>query len=155
MKSPSTFRKKVRPKVAGHSLSYGWRRAHCEPRHLGSLNRKASLEDVLQPTGTGDLSGSNSSVTLGAQVTFAYDDASRLTGLTQSSPGGISLVQTRGYDNANELTNIQVSNPLTSMSYLANYTYGYDAGGQLTSYQDNNNSVLTYSYDVNGELTGA
>ncbi len=101
------------------------------------------------------LSTGGSNPTLEAQVTFAYDNASRLTGLTQSSPGGISLVQTRGYDNANELTNIQVPNPLTSMTYLANYTYGYDAGGQLTSYQDNNNSVLTYSCDVNGELTGA
>jgi len=41
------------------------------------------------------------------------------------------------------------------MTYLANYTYGYDAGGELTSYQDNNGNSLTYSYDANGELTGA
>src|SRR5579875_3710623 len=101
------------------------------------------------------LSTGGSNPTLEAQVTFAYDNASRLTGLTQSSPGGISLNASLSYDNADELTNIQVPNPLTSMTYLANYTYGYDAGGQLTSYQDNNNSVLTYSYDANGELTGA
>jgi RHS repeat-associated protein len=34
-------------------------------------------------------------------------------------------------------------------------TYVYNAAGELTSYQDNNNSSLTYSYDANGELTGA
>jgi RHS repeat-associated protein len=37
---------------------------------------------------------------------------------------------------------------------LACYTYGYDAAGQLTSYQDSSSS-LTYGYDNSGELTSA
>ncbi len=37
---------------------------------------------------------------------------------------------------------------------LANYTYGYDAASQLTSYQDANSS-LTYGYDKTGQLTSA
>ncbi len=96
--------------------------------------------------------GANLSQTLDAQVTFGYDPASRLIGITRSV--GDTIVTTLTYDNADRLTNMATADTLKHLS-LADYTYGYDKASQLTSYQDNNNSSLTYSYDNNGELTGA
>jgi YD repeat-containing protein len=91
-----------------------------------------------------------------ASVAMAYDAASRLTSLTRTAPSvsGDTITTTLTYDNANRLTNLATADTTKSIT-LANYTYGYDKASQLTSYQDNNNSSLTYSYDNNGELTGA
>jgi RHS repeat-associated protein len=140
------------PAVPTVTLSYGY----------DAFGDRTSLTDSLggeiSYSYDGDLRltslGLSVSGTLDAQVTFGYDAASRLTGVTRSSPGGSSISASLSYDNANELTNITYS--LANMSVtLARYSYGYNAGGELTSYQDNNSSSLTYGYDANGELTSA
>ncbi len=92
--------------------------------------------------------------TLDAQVTFGYDAGKRLTGTTDTSPGGNTLTTSLGYDAASELTNVTSVDTTTSVT-LASYTYGYNAGGELTSVQDNQGDSLTYGYDSVGELTSA
>ena len=42
---------------------------------------------------------------------------------------------------------------MTSSVTLANYTYGYNANGDLTSYEDNSGNSLTYGYDDADQLT--
>jgi RHS repeat-associated protein len=102
------------------------------------------------------LSGMGLSVnsTQAAQLTFGYDQASRLTSLTRTGASGSdTLTSSFSYDNADRLTNITHTDTTKSKT-LANYTYGYDTANQLTSYQDANSS-LTYGYDANGQLTSA
>jgi RHS repeat-associated protein len=100
------------------------------------------------------LSTGGISMTLDAQLTFGYDQANRLTGITRTGMAGSDSIQSSfGYDAANRLTNITHTDTTRSVT-LANYTYGYDAASQLTSYQDANSS-LTYGYDNTGQLTSA
>ncbi|HEY7156597.1 MAG TPA: RHS repeat-associated core domain-containing protein, partial [Gemmataceae bacterium] len=91
--------------------------------------------------------------TMAANLTFGYDVGSELTGITRTTPGGDTITSNFTYDGANRLTNITHSDATTGMT-LASYTYGYNIGNQLTSYQDANSS-LTYGYDPDGELTSA
>ena len=96
----------------------------------------------------------STSMTRDAQVTFGYNQASRLTGITRTGASGSDTIASSfSYDNADRLTNITHTDRSKSTT-LANYTYGYDAASQLTSYQDANSS-LTYGYDNSGELTSA
>jgi RHS repeat-associated protein len=140
------------PGVPTVTLSYGY----------DAFGDRTSLTDSLggqiSYSYDGDLRltslGLSVSGTLDAQVTFGYDAASRLTGVTRSSPGGSSISASLSYDNANELTNITYSLANMTMT-LARYSYGYNAADELTSYQDNNSSSLTYGYDADGELTSA
>jgi RHS repeat-associated protein len=140
------------PAVPTVTLSYGY----------DAFGDRTSLTDSLggqiSYSYDGDLRlsslGLSVSGTLDAQVTFGYDAASRLTGVTRSSPVGYNISASLSYDNANELTSITYSLANMTMT-LARYSYGYNAGGELTSYQDNNSSSLTYGYDANGELTSA
>jgi RHS repeat-associated protein len=98
--------------------------------------------------------GLTQNMTAEATITFSYDAASRLTGITRKAQLGSHTIATSfSYDNADRLTNITHTDTTAGVT-LASYTYGYDTAGELTSYQDNNSS-LTYSYDANGELTGA
>ncbi len=90
---------------------------------------------------------SNHSLVNDASVVFSYNGGSLLTGVTEGQ-----ITSSRSYDKANELTNITDT---TGSTTLANYTYGYNSASQMTSYQDNNSSSLTYGYDANGELTSA
>ena len=95
------------------------------------------------------------SSTMDAKVTMAYDAANRLTGMTLTGVSGTDKITSAlSYDNANRLTNI-TDTDTTSSTTLANYTYGYDQGSELTSYTDNSSSSLTYGYDADGELTSA
>jgi RHS repeat-associated protein len=95
---------------------------------------------------------SNHTLVLDAQISFSYNGGSLLTGLSMWTPSGTTITSSLSYDKDNELTNIT---DRVGSTTLANYTYGYNAGRQLTSYQDNNSSSLTYGYDANGELTSA
>ncbi len=95
---------------------------------------------------------SGRSNTLDAQVTLGYDGVGNLTGITRSV--GDTIVTTLSYDNADRLTNMLTKDTSKNLT-LANYTYGYNTGSQLNSYQDNNNTSLSYTYVNNGELTGA
>jgi RHS repeat-associated protein len=81
-----------------------------------------------------------------SQINYAWDDANRLTGVTQGSTSvGIA------YDNANRRTSLMLPNGVTvgysvdndsritgltysaGSSQLGNLTYGYDADGRVTS----------------------
>jgi RHS repeat-associated protein len=68
--------------------------------------------------------------------------------------GSDTLASSYSYDNASELTDINYQDTTKSVT-LANYTYSYNSGGELTGYQDNSGNSLTYGYDANGELTSA
>src|SRR5579884_661390 len=93
--------------------------------------------------------------TVEAQVTMGYDAANRLTGMTLTGVSGTDkMTSALSYDNANRLRNI-TDTDTTKATTLANYTYGYDQGNQLTSYTDNSSSSLTYGYDADRQLTSA
>jgi YD repeat-containing protein len=79
--------------------------------------------------------GLSLSSTLDAQMTFAYDAASRLTGMTRTAPSvsGDTIATSYSYDSANRLLNITHTDTTKSVT-LASYTYGYDTASQLTSY---------------------
>jgi RHS repeat-associated protein len=101
-----------------------------------------------------DLTSINMTVsgTQGPQVTMAYDAGMRMTGQTRfvtSSSGKIT--QALSYDNADRLTTIAYSS--SQAGALATFTYGFDAGNQITSY-NGPDGALTYTYDQSGEVTG-
>lgn len=93
----------------------------------------------------------------GPIVALSYDGTERLQTITRSvGPQTVTydtITSTYTYDTANRLTNL-VHTDTTKLITLANYTYGYNAASQVTSYQDANSS-LTYGYDNTGQLTSA
>ncbi len=81
-----------------------------------------------------------------AQVVYTYDNANRLTQITQGS----SIVQF-GYDTANRRTSLTLPNGIL-------VEYGYDAASRVTSitYKQNGTTLLgdlTYEYDKAGNRT--
>ena len=78
-------------------------------------------------------------------VNYTYDNANRLTQITQ----GTATV-TIGYDNANRRTSLTLPNGVV-------VAYGYDAASRVTSitYTQGMTSIgnLTYTYDANGRRT--
>jgi YD repeat-containing protein len=77
------------------------------------------------------------------QVVYGYDDANRLTTITQGSS-----VVTLGYDAANRRTSLTLPNGVV-------VEYGYDAASRLTAltYKQGINvlGTLTYAYDAAGQ----
>jgi RHS repeat-associated protein len=111
-----------------------------------------TLTQEVTPQGTVDYvydaAGRRSSMTPsgGTQVTYGYDNADRLTSITQGS-STVSFA----YDVASRRTTLTLANGIT-------VTYGYDNGNQLTSieYRDASNTLLgdlTYGYDLAGRRT--
>jgi YD repeat-containing protein len=107
----------------------------------------------------------NLGFTIAAKTTYAYDDADRLTTMTDAAtPGNVT---TYGYDTESNLTSIQdANNHTTSFTYDAfgrvtkttfpsGYieTYGYDANNNLTGKTDRKNQQITYTYDQLNRLT--
>jgi RHS repeat-associated protein len=103
------------------------------------------------PTGTVgyqyDTAGRRAQLTVTGQtnpVTYAYDAADRLTGITQGSSG-----VTLGYDNAGRRTTLTLPNGVQ-------VAYGFDNANQLTSltYTVGSTTVgtLTYAYDGRGRI---
>ena len=93
-------------------------------------------------------------------VTYAYDNAGRLTGLTRYS----NLAETTmvaataySYDHANRMTGIVDSN--STGTTLVSYGYTYDAADRVsqetrTWASGESSDTLTYSYTNNNQLTG-
>jgi RHS repeat-associated protein len=141
------------PGVPTVTLSYGYD-VYGNPTSLtdslgGSISYTYNADNQMTSLGL------SLSSTLDAQVTFAYDAASRLTGMTRTAPSvsGDTITTSYSYDNADRLLNITHTDTTQSVT-LASYTYGYDKASQLTSYQDANSS-LTYGYDKTGQLLSA
>jgi RHS repeat-associated protein len=86
--------------------------------------------------------GAGAFVRRGVTVTYAYDIADRLTGITQSSsPAGSVLASyAYGYDPGNRLTQETVNG--------VTVTYGYDAADELTQ-----SGAASYGYDGAGNRT--
>ena len=80
------------------------------------------------------------------QVVYGWDNANRLTGITQGSTS-VSI----GYDNANHRTSVTLPN-----SIVAAYTYDGDSRAKATTWTLGNNAVgdLEYSYDADGRVIG-
>jgi RHS repeat-associated protein len=82
-------------------------------------------------------------VTGQSQITYAYDNADRLTSLTQ----GTSVVSF-GYDEVNRRTSLTLPNGIVT-------EYGYNAASQLTAltYTLSGSTIgsLTYGYDATGQ----
>ena len=78
-------------------------------------------------------------------VTYTYDDANRLTQISQGS-----AIVALGYDAANRRTSLTLPNGIV-------VTYGYDAASHLTSlsYASGGTSLgnLVYTYDAAGRRT--
>jgi YD repeat-containing protein len=93
-------------------------------------------------------------------VTYAYDNAGRLTGLTRYS----NLAETTevaataySYDHADRMTGIVDSN--STGTTLVTYGYTYDAGDRVsqetrTWASGASSDTLTYTYTNNNQLTG-
>ncbi len=89
--------------------------------------------------------------TSGPQVVFSYDLGNRLTTLAHTTGSG-TINSVYAYDNANRLTTL--THKVSGGSSLATYTYGYDAGNRTTS-ESNAEGAVTYTYDNTNQLTGA
>ena len=134
----------------------------------GQLLNEQSTKNSSTVAYTYDDGGNRLSVSLDGQVfvTYAYDDASRLTTITRGSN-----VFGFGYDNANRRTSMTYPNGVnTSYAYdtldrltnlsavkapttVTNFTYAYDATGNRTSKQQLD-FTEAYSYDKLYRLTG-
>ncbi|MCW5625047.1 MAG: hypothetical protein KIT73_10055 [Burkholderiales bacterium] len=106
------------------------------------------------------------------QVSYAFDDANRITGITQGSnsvgftydnanrrtvaniPNGVSIEY--GYDDANQLTSLTYKR---AGSTLGTLTYGYDTAGRRTAiggtYARTNLplALASATYNANNQLT--
>jgi RHS repeat-associated protein len=106
---------------------------------------------TINYTYRGDGRRDTMSVTGEPVVTYAYDDAGRLTGIIRNV-GGTSRTYNLGYDNAGRRTSLQI--PLANGTDYVASSYGYDNANRPTnlllqgaaSIIDN----LSYSYDPNG-----
>ena len=93
-------------------------------------------------------------------VTYAYDNAGRLTGMTRYSnlPETTKVAATAySYDHADRMTGIVDSN--STGATLVTYGYTYDAADRIsqevrTWNSGTNADTLTYSYTNNNQLTG-
>jgi YD repeat-containing protein len=87
-----------------------------------------------------------------SQITYGFDNANRLTSISQGSAVGFS------YDSANRRSCLTLPNGVVA-------TYGYDSDSRITSLTYGTNGTcssspppsnlgnLTYSYDANGHRT--
>lgn len=79
-------------------------------------------------------------------VDYSYDNANRLTGMTQGTSTSVSF----GYDNANKRSSLTLPNGIV-------VSYSYDSASQLTGITYTNGSTnlgnLIYSYDLAGHRT--
>jgi RHS repeat-associated protein len=91
--------------------------------------------------------------TPGPDESFAYDNLQRCACHYGSNGTGDFIHTDYTYSSTGQLTNLTYTDQTTNTT-LANYTYGYDAADEVTSYQDANSS-LTYSYDKTGQLLSA
>jgi YD repeat-containing protein len=137
------------PGVPHVALTYGY----------DVYNNQTSLSDSLGGSITYGFDGDHrltqisTPVTGGnANITFGYDQASRMTGITRTSPSGHTITSALGYDNADRLTQITHTDS-TSSATLASFAYRYDVASQLTGYTGPEGS-LSYAYDPAGQLTG-
>jgi len=90
-----------------------------------------------------------------AATSYTYDDANRMTGITDANSAGTTLVSyAYTYDAADRVT--QEVRTWTSGSSTDTVTYGYTNNNQLTSVSHTNSSFAneSFSYDANGNQTG-
>ncbi|HVA39585.1 MAG TPA: RHS repeat domain-containing protein, partial [Candidatus Binataceae bacterium] len=82
-----------------------------------------------------------------SQTSYAWDNANRLTGITQGS-SAVGLV----YDNANRRTTLTLPNGVTVA-----YTYDSDSRVNGITYTAGSTQLgnLSYSYDADGRRTAA
>jgi RHS repeat-associated protein len=110
----------------------------------GQLTSEQSTKNSSTVAYTYDLGGNRLSLSLDGQVfvTYAYDDASRLTTITRGSNSF-----TFGYDNANRRTSLGYPNGV-------NTTYSYDTLSRLTNLTavktGNTITSSVYTYDAAG-----
>jgi RHS repeat-associated protein len=112
------------------------------PRHEaltiedGELGRqwKSSLSPFLTPNNT--------------TTSYAYDLASRLTGITHNGPNGIIEALTYQYDAAGNRLSLSRSSGTASLLPTAVANASYDAANEQTAF-----AGATLQYDANGNLT--
>jgi YD repeat-containing protein len=116
-----------------------------QPEEQTTVRPLQSVETRDEPhrrTGPRDAVGYDSQ----AQVSYTYDDADRLTGVTQGS-AAVAIA----YDDADRRTSLTLPNGIV-------VEYGYDDDSRLTgiTYKDGGTPIgdLTYTYDANGQRTG-
>ncbi len=87
--------------------------------------------------------------TLVGTTSYSYDNAQRVTAITNKSAGGTTLSSyTTTYDNADRATSDSWSATVGTTTYSGTHSYTYDQASQLLS-----DGVQTYSYDSNGNRT--
>ncbi|MFA6451176.1 MAG: RHS repeat-associated core domain-containing protein [bacterium] len=85
------------------------------------------------------------------RVDFAYDAASRLTGVTLPN----SVATSYDYDDANRLTGYAVANPALPAEGYAARTFARNEIGAIISASDPAEGVSAFAYDIMDRLTGA
>src|SRR5690242_17520978 len=132
-----TGRRRLRTPWAArsHGRTMTWIGSHRRPRR-----RERSVTRLTRPgrRATMDVTGQS-------QITYAYDNADRLTSISQ----GTSVVSF-GYDEVNRRTSLTLPNGIVTES-------GYNAASQLTAltYTLSGSTIgsLTYGYDGSGQRT--
>ena len=105
--------------------------------HLNSTNRN----ELTGVTRYSDVGGTS----LAGTATYVYDDASRVTAMTNYSAAGATLsYYNYALDNANRVT----QETWGSLGSPGTHVYSYDNGNQLT-----NADGLAYAYTPNGNRT--
>jgi RHS repeat-associated protein len=127
------------------------------------FNDRTGFSDSLGGTATfgfdGDHQLTSAQLTVsgvGANVALTYDSLNRLSTTTRTlvgGTGGHTITGTNTYDTAGRLTGL-LYRDTTANTQLANYTYGYDAANDVTSYTGPEGN-LTYTYDHTLQLTRA
>jgi RHS repeat-associated protein len=113
-------------------------------------------------TRTYDTDGKISQIVSAGTKTYSYDDAFRITGLTDTSPGASNW--TYGYDNLDRLTSGTSPTVTRGWTYDANGNRQTEAGTAASTYSISPSSnriasitgalARTYAYDAAGNTTG-
>jgi RHS repeat-associated protein len=104
-------------------------------------------DDQTSITWYTDLAGT----TVLATSAYSFDDAGRLTGITNKDSTSATLsYYNYSYDNADRVSNQTWWSKVGTVVYSGSTTYSYDATSQLTS-----DGASNYSYDANGNRTMA
>jgi YD repeat-containing protein len=81
-------------------------------------------------------------------ASYTYNDVGNITGISSTSPAP-ALTATFGYDALNRLTSASYSTGRKS-----NYSYEYDAYGNITNVGEDGFSVFSKSYDSQNRIIG-
>jgi RHS repeat-associated protein len=145
------------------TLTYGYDQVGDRTSLTDSLSSQGLISYTYDADGRVTLITTTYGGTAGPQISFGYDNGSRLTSISRqigSSTTATEVNTTIVYDAANRVGTMTQSQwvynlmpPGWTVTPLATIVYGYDAAGRTTSEQDKEGTA-SFTYDNSNELTG-